>query len=54
MYAYFDSKTTLSSDFWLFSIRGIRDDPRILTQGIFGLNLVFLSNHRGSSMNLGF
>ncbi|MFS8032939.1 hypothetical protein Hanom_Chr17g01563611 [Helianthus anomalus] len=26
----------------------------VLTQGIFGLNLVFLLNHRGSSMNLGF
>ena len=53
-YAYFDSKTNLSSDFWWLSIRGISDDPAVLTQGIFGLNLVFLLNHRGSSMNLGF
>ena len=26
----------------------------VLTQGIFGLNLVVLLNHRSSSMNLGF
>lgn len=51
---YFDSKTNLSSDFLLLSIGGISDDPMVLTQGIFGLNLVFLLNHRGSSMNLGF
>jgi hypothetical protein len=54
VYAYFDSKTNPSLDFWSLSIRRISDDPRVLTQGIFGLNLVFLLNHRGSSMNLGF
>jgi hypothetical protein len=54
VYAYFDSKTNLFSDFWWLSIRGINDDPMVLTQGIFGLNLIFLLNHRGSSMNLGF
>lgn len=41
VYAYFDSKTNLSSDFWLLSIREISDDPMVLTQGTFGL-LVFL------------
>lgn len=54
VYAYFDSKTNLSLYFWSLSIRGISDDPMVLTQGILGLNLVFLLNHRGSSMNLGF
>lgn len=38
----------------IISIRGISDDPKVLTQGILGLRLGFLLNHRGSSMNLRF